>query len=576
MQLEFQSLSIQKPIRAWWNWVMLGLILVLLGLKFHLIFLQNVNWDEFLYLAKVHAALRGDLSSPLQTGYVHAFTWLPRISANEVDQVIAARCVMFVLQAGTCGFIFAVGRKLFGSDAAAVIGVLTYLAFSYTIDHGTSFRADPIAVFLLMAALWLLVRDRGGWVETASAGILTALAGIVTIKSILYVPTLGLAVLCLRGDRYSRQRVAEFFIFGVSALMAFLAIYLMHRYSLDAAKSYSAMNTVAKSTDKVILFDRLFPRREYVDSTLSHDSLTWFLLLAGFGAAIGTTLIQKSHRRGIGLVGMGLPLLTLAFYRNAFPYYYVFALAAPAVLVTGVIALAEKRLGNAKDGYFRVVFVVLVISLSISLVGRYASDNVDRTISQRQLIDSVHRTFPQPVPYIDRSSMISSFQKVGFFMSTWGIENYRESGHPIMRDLLVEKRPVFLIANVHSLMLNHPYRIGRHSLMAEDFDVLRNNFIPHWGIIWVAGKKLDLLMSGAEYQFEILLPGTYTVEGQASVVIDGVERVPGASIKLGSGYHTALSHQASRSITLRWGTALYRPAYAPVSDPIFMPFRGLR
>ena len=576
MLFDFHSLPIQKPVRTEWNWAMLGLILVLLGLKFHLIFLQNVNWDEFIFLAKVHSALRGELPSALQTGYVHAFTWLPRISANEMDQVIAARAVMLVLQAGTCGFIFAVGRKLFGSAAAAVFGVLTYLAFSYTIDHGTSFRADPIAVFLLMAALWLLVRDRGGWVETASAGILTALAGIVTIKSILYVPTLGLAVLFLRGDRYSRQRVAEFFIFGVSALMAFLAIYLMHRYSLDAAKSYSAMNTVGKSTDKVILFDHLFPRREYIDSTLSHDSLIWFLLLAGFGAAIGTTLIQKRHRRGMGLVGMGLPLLTLAFYRNAFPYYYVFALAAPAVLVAGVIALAEKRLGNTKIWYFRIVFVVLVILLSISLVGRYASNNVDRTISQRQLIDSVHRMFPQPVPYIDRSSMIPSFRKVGFFMSTWGIENYRESGHPIMRDLLVEQRPVFLIANVHSLMLNHPYRIGRHSLIMEDFDVLRNNFIPHWGIIWIAGKKLDLVMGGAEYQFEILLPGTYTVEGQASVVIDGIERVPGASIELGTGYHTALSHQASRSITLRWGTALYRPAYAPVSDPIFMPFRGLR
>jgi hypothetical protein len=576
MLFDFHSLPIQKPVRTEWNWVMLGLILVLLGLKFHLIFLQNVNWDEFVFLAKVHAALRGELPSALQTGYVHAFTWLPHISANEMDQVIAARAVMLVLQAGTCGFIFAVGRKLFGSPAAAVVGVLAYLTFSYTIDHGTSFRADPIAVFLLMAALWFLVRNRGGWLEIACAGVLAALAGMVTIKSVLYVPTLGLAVLFLRGNQYTPQRVVEFFIFGASALMAFLALYAMHRYSLDAAKSYSAMSTVVKSSDKVFLGNQIFPRSAFIEGSLSRDPLTWLLLLDGFAAATGTALSQKNRTRGIGFVGMGLPLVTLVFYRNAYPYYYVFALAAPAVLVTGIIALAEKRIGDAGGKYFRGIFIALVILLSGSMIERYARENVDHTLAQRQIIDTVHRMFPQPVPYIDRSSMIPSFPKVGFFMSTWGIESYLESGHPIMRDLLVEKAPVFLIANINSLILNHPYYPGRYSLMPEDFDVLRDNFIPHWGAIWVAGKKLDLVMDGADYPFEILVPGTYTIEGSASVVIDGIEHVPGTSIELKSGPHSALSHHAPESITLRWGTNLYRPAHAPVSAPIFMPFGGTR
>lgn len=177
----------------------LSLISVLLILKFHLIILGNVKWDEFLYLANVYSGLRGGLASALQTGYVHAFSWLPKMPGNEIDQIVAARGVMFLLQIGACGFIYAVGRKLYGSPAAAVVGVFVYLTFSYVIHHGTSFRADPIAAFLLMAALWLLVRDRGGWPDIAAAGVLTALAGIVTIKSIFYVPTLSLAVLCLQG-----------------------------------------------------------------------------------------------------------------------------------------------------------------------------------------------------------------------------------------------------------------------------------------------------------------------------------------------------------------------------------------
>lgn len=572
MPLPFQVLTFRKPIRYEWHWIMLGLILALFALKLHLLFLQNINWDEFLYLAKVHSALRGDLSSALQTGHVHAFAWLPSVSANEVDQVIAGRLVMFVLQAGTCGFIFAVGRTLFGSSASAAIGVLVYLTFSYVVDHGTSFRADPIAVFFLMAALWLLVQDRGGWKAVALAGIFTALAGMVTIKSIFYIPTLALAVLCLRGDRSSRQRVAELLTFGISALTTFLALYAAHRYSLDAAENYAAMSMVEKSTDKVILLDQLFPRRAYFVKTLFRDPLAWYLLLAGFVAAAGAALRRKSPGRSIGLLGLGLPLLTLVFYRNAFPYYYVFVLAAPAVLAAGLVAWAESRLREENFGYLRAAFIALAVLLSASPVERYTRDHADRTITQRQIIANVHRMFPQPVPYIDRASMVASFPKAGFFMSTWGMENYRESGQPLMRDLLVTRQPEFLIENTPSLALDGPPQDSRHSLIPEDFDVLRNNFIRHWGAIWVLGKQLDLEGANTEYTFEILVPGTYTVEGGASVVMDGIERMPGTSVELEHGSHAILSPRAPTSVTLRWGRNLYRPAEEQANEPVFAGF----
>lgn len=77
--------------------------------------------------------------------------------------------------------------------------------------------------------------------------------------------------------------------------------------------------------------------------------------------------------------------------------------------------------------------------------------------------------------------MISSFPKVGFFMSTSGIEDYLQSGRPVMRDLPRERRPLFLIADVSSLQLQRTRPSKRHSLMADDIEVLRNNFIPQWG-----------------------------------------------------------------------------------------------
>lgn len=568
--------AVRIPANPALYWALAGLVALLFALKLHLLFLQNINWDEFVYLAMVHAAARGELSSVLQTGYVHVFAWLPHVSNSEVDQVIAARGVMFVLQAATCGFIYLVGRRLFVSATAAFAGVLVYLTFSFVVEHGTSFRADPIAIFLLMAALWLIVRDRGGMTEIAVAGILTGLAGMVTIKSAFYVPTLGLAVLCLRGHAGARQRIGEFLALGITALATFLALYLAHRYSLDGATGYSATDMVSRSTGKLIMVDEFFPRDLYIGHSILHDALAWLLLLIGFAIAIGVALTRGTRRHGIGLAGLGLPLLTLVFYRNAFPYYFVFMLAAPAVLVAGLVAYAEDRLLAAKRIYFRVLVGVLVVFLTGGMVERYLNDNVDRTIVQRQVVDTVHRMFPEPVPYIDRCSMIASFPKAGFFMSTWGLQNYLEIGRPVMRDLLLERKPVFLIGNIISLILYLQEDTYSNPLLPEDLTVLRENFLRHWGLIWVAGKKLDVGAAGSESRFEILIPGTYTLDGEAPVVIDGVERAPGDRVELEQGEHTIYSRQAPISVKLRWGVDLYRPDFLPEPEPVFVSFSGMR
>lgn len=34
------------------------------------------------------------------------------------------------------------------------------------------------------------------------------------------------------------------------------------------------------------------------------------------------------------------------------------------------------------------------------MVSYYVRNNVDRTVAQRQIIDTVHRIFPEPVPYM--------------------------------------------------------------------------------------------------------------------------------------------------------------------------------
>jgi hypothetical protein len=378
----------------------------------------------------------------------------------------------------------------------------------------------------------------------------------------------------LTQEQQPRRRFIELIVLGLTALAAFGLCYFAHAASLDAATSTQAANLVASSSAKMIQLDNLFPRSRYLTTSLSRDRVVWVLLLGGLVVSVASAASGGRRLRGIGLVGLGFPLATFVFYRNAFPYYYVFILAAPAVLAAGVFdRFVWHRLPSTK--FHRLIAATIVV-LAAAPVGRYVSDHQDHTATQRQLIDVVHRMFPRPVPYIDRASMVASFPKIGFFMSSWGMETYRGAGRPLMRGLLTEHHPVFLLANVNSLRLDRPWaKTGKrkqYPLLPADYWVLRDNFVHHWGALWVAGKNLNAAVSGQAYRFEILIPGTYTVEAAVPVMIDGVERRPGAKVQLNARRHTLVSQTAPARIVLRWGRDLYRPAEAPIADRLFRGF----
>jgi len=122
--------------------ILLCAIALILGLQLHLQFVQKINWDEFYFLSLVHDYQRGDLAKPLQTAHVHFFGWLKYMSPNEVNQIIAARCIMFLLQIGTLVFIYKTARH-FVSRQGAAFTLLAYLGFGFIFIHGTSFRAEP-------------------------------------------------------------------------------------------------------------------------------------------------------------------------------------------------------------------------------------------------------------------------------------------------------------------------------------------------------------------------------------------------------------------------------------------------
>lgn len=556
---------------------MLVLIAILLLARLHLVFRLNLNWDEFHYLSYVYEHRWGELSRAWQTFHVHLFGWLSRVPGHEVGQLFVARSLLWLSPVVCAALTYAIGRRLL-DRTAALFAPLCYLSITYLIEHGTSFRPDTLSAPIALGGLYLVLTRRSPR-AMALAGALFALALLITIKSVLYVAVAGL-IWCLRwlaesDRRRSLLRAAA--VLGLALIVVFALLWSWHGSSLAPAEEGSNASFLQRSAAKVFLTHGFFPRWPYFARTLRWDALAWGLIAAGALVALRDAALgpAERRRRGLTLLVLALPLATLLVYRNAFPYFYVFILSPPVLLA----GLAFERLlasaGTLRSRLPAILAAVLVATLGIQGIAHSLRHAQDQNRDVKALLDAVHRAFPEPVPYIDRCSMVATFPKVGFFMSTWGLESYLAAGEPILRELLETEQPRFLIANVPSLWFFLPDELTarlRYPLLPQDRAALRDNFVEHWGLLFVAGKRLELGAGAGVERFEILISGPYTLEAPGAVVIDGAEILPGEVVELSQGVHEARSPAGSMRLVLRWGDHLYRPPPPARPQRLFRDF----
>jgi hypothetical protein len=547
------------------------LTFVVLGFlfRFHLIFVYEINWDEFLHLSLVHNYSRGEMNQALQTAFIHLFHWVKSINGNEVDQVIAARVVIYVLGSATVSFLFLISRR-FMPVHAALFAVLSYLSFSFVLRQGNSFRTDPIATFFLMATLWLIVCRPMQLRYALAAGVLTGLAGMITIKSIFYVPTIAIILLVQLFTDNNRRNVFFYGLTtGVSALAGFLAIYTLHSLTLvDLASTGAFLESVTSWT----LGERNFSNAiATFRLAVLQNPVFWVIASVGIAACLRGLIRATSQDAACWatLLSFGVPLGSLLVYTQTFPYYYPFMLAPVAVLCGAGVTIVPGNSGSK-------VTVIAGMMLGVLLISHYILALRQDTATQRLTLEVIHQAFPEPTPYIDRNSMVSSYPKRGFFMSVWGMSNYYRVGVPVMRSVIERDQPRFLIANRRMLELDDlgPDEFGpsHFGLFKEDIATLKANYIRHWGAIYVAGKTFDSSIAGPAQNFEILIEGSYTVESAEPVIFDGKEVQPGDVINLASGTHRLRMREASPDVTLRWGDHLYRPLEITPGGPLFTGF----
>lgn len=534
--------------------------LLLVGAKVLLIWRINVNWDEFYFLSHVHSLLRGDLAFVLQTAYTHLFVWLPALG-NEMAQVIGGRCVMVLGLALTAWLIWKLASR-WVSREAAVIAPLSYLVTWHVLRHGASFRADSLLAPLTLGVLCFLTQPGLRNRSLAAAAACFGLSVAVTAKAVLLAPLIVLMVIlhppASAGSLGSRMLggVRQLILFGVIAAGTAGLALLLHRLSLTVPDIANGQ-TVSSLARKTLLEVPFLPRPQPLLTSWYEDRLVWLLIVSGAVASL--------FRRQYQALACIVSLSPVLFYRNAFPYYYIVMFAPACVLAALAVDFLRAHVERSRGVKIAALLPALVIVVLAAQGARQVGAlREDEQVGERATIAAVHQIFPQPVPYIDHSGMMASFVKVNFFMSTWGVENYRARGVGFMQEALERYRPPLLLVN-HGVL--NPDAGKR--LLAQDQQLLRDSYVQYWGPIRVAGKAM-VLSPGAQTVAHLPFAGRYRIESEQPILVDGVSRAQNDVITLAENDTDVTLRQAQESgsslkVRLVWADA------GPPPDAAFVP-----
>jgi hypothetical protein len=504
--------------------VMAAALALVAAARLHVLPLININWDEFYFFSRVLELQRDALTDANLTFHARAFFWLD--GHDEIAAIVTMRRVMAVLAVVTAAASGVIAKRWSGSTIAALFAVVVTQTMSALVWHGTSARFDPLVVCCFMLAAAAVV-VHSGVVGLVVAAVFMALALLFSLKAALFVPPLLLVVLLQR--RAPLKSIVQFVVVGA---VCFASGMLWHSSGLSSSSTVPSVQTANGGPLQWVLkvfSSGVIPRAATLAASLKHDPLLWLLVIAAVVAAV--VLAVRARRRGevdrdlLAALALASPLAAVLVYRNAYIYFFVSVVPPLTPLLACVVARALRR----RERVTSLVLVAVVAFLSVR-VASHAWQQRNEVKDQRTTLAVVHQVFPAPVPYVDICSMVGRFQKVGPFLSTWSLENYRADHHAVFVDVVRQEQPQFLLTNGTALELDSP----KLPLLPTDAAALRNNFVKVWGPLWVAGHDVDVTAGTVTFVNEIA--GDY--RSSTSIVLDDVDYPANTVVHLDRGPHT--------------------------------------
>jgi hypothetical protein len=522
-------------------------IALMLGLHVTVALWRSVGHDEFFVYSQIHQLARGELTLPLQTFQTRLLEWILLLDVGNIDQIVAARGLMFVCVMITAGAIVSLAER-FTERKVALVCALSWLSMGFVMQHGTSLRTDPMAAALLMTSLVLMLRSRLGFGALLLTATLAALSGLITMKTVLYAPAFA-GIAWLRWHDAGRTREAGLRLIGLAAMVPVLyaLFYLAHSSLLPSGADVEA---VAEQSAGLMFQPFVMRHWQYmlkgalVAPFLTVIIITMFIMLcrkSKLGAA------EK-----LALAGLLLPLSAFVFYANAFPYFFVFILPPVCVACAVSIEAATRR------------YSVAILSLVLTLNGAAIWWMDDRNLQneQRRIVDAADMIFAQPVLYFDGPAQLGQYRRENGQLDAWSFEGYRYGDYSVSMEAATDRETIPL-AMANSEEMSDVLEKARCNRLLRPGDVtmLKDTYIRFWGPYFVAGEELQ---AGETRLAKIRVPGPYTVR-DAPLVINGTVHQPGEIVELDRGtIRVAASADAARLI---WGQRLKEPAM-PAPDGV--------
>lgn len=526
-----------------WPLALIGLLFVL---HFTMVTGRSVNWDEFWFYSQVEVIARGDWIQPLQTIHTRALFWLPALGGSEIDHIVIARLFMLACLAVIAGGIFLTAEH-FTDRRTALLSSAVYLGAGFVLHHGTSFRVDPIVTALLTAGLAIAARTRLGWPAILALGAVLGLAGIVTIKMVLWLPVFaGIALWRWHDAGFSKTYPLRWVAAALVAGVVFAVTYALHSSGAAPEANASAAGTLNRAGGK--MFGLLHSPYLFMMSKAAMIAMP----LAIAALIVPSTVLRLDLPMGkrLALLAIWFPLLTPLFYHNSAPYVYVFTLPPVAVVSAYALRVLVTRYGEPLVAGF----------IAFSALAVWVVDERGVTEKQGTLIDAVHDVVPQhvhgQVHYFDCCGMIGSFTKSNEFLTMWGIEKYLTTGRADYVNAMREAPVPLLIDNNENFAPLLEEGDGR-LFHPDDAKALSETYIRFWGDIFLAGRAIE---AGEATEWKVRVPGTYTVEG--ALEINGIAYADGDFIELDRGA-VRLTNLSKEQARLVWGKAPKRPQATP-------------
>ena len=543
--------------------ILAGLVLFL-ALQSILAFRLNINWDEYFFLSHIHTFLGERPLDPMQTFHVRLLAWLPSLPFNDPDQIVAGRLIMMFCQLGALFCVYRIAMQL-ASAQAALVAVVAWCGAGFALTQGFSFRTDPLAGFCIMVSLALLFSKGMSWVRAAFAGIMAAIALLVTIKSAIFLPCFLAALIWqTRGPNNLASVLAKFALAAIVLAISGLTLWLWHSSSLSpfpvevAAKTTATTKAAANSVsifERVFLSQSILPRWDYISRWLLLSIFALIPIAVGVGSAL-RKFAHADRSHVIVLLLLASPLIVLLLYRNAFSYFFPFMMLPVSVLAAIGWDAMDKRIWK----------LATLGGMAAIVVGQFIQAIPQDQSTQREIAQVAQRMFPDGTRYLDRNGMLPSFQKSGYFMSSWGIEGMVGRGQPALANVIDREGPPLVVSNtpILSAALDPYFEWPHIRLTDQEERAMRESYIPHWGQIWIAGKEIG----EATDRFEMRIGGSYTLECEGRRELNGRQVPCGAVVELSKGEQS----WSGGSATLRWGDNIYRPSTSAPTRPIYYGF----